>query len=253
MRVLIISDISLVGNASALVANSILNHQGIETAILPVAVLSSQTGGVKDYSYYDFSQNFEEILAKWNKLDLKFDAIYTGYLGTSEAIEKTISIVKNFKEKVVKIFVDPVLGDFGKLYDGFTEDMPEKMKDLVALADVIFPNFTEWNLLVQGRSCNLAPITIITGKNAENGTLRNVLLYDEKTMFFETSRSDGDFHCAGDTFASVFISYYLRGYTLENSVEKSTQFVEKCIKYSVENSLDRRLGLPFTQFLKTLD
>lgn len=252
MRVLVVTDVSLVGNASAQVACSVLNHMGISTAVLPVAVLSSQTGGVEDFSYYDMQEHFDEILLKWKNLGVEFDAVYTGYSGSRSVIEKTIEIVKYFKEKRARIFVDPVLGDFGRLYEGFTSDMPEAMKNLVALADVTFPNSTEWNLLDGDRHpFHTVPVTVVTGTR-KDGRLANILLdKDGETPFF-TAERQGDFHCAGDLFASIVIGALLNGEDIKNSVEKATRFVEKCIDCSVAESLDRRLGLPFERFLREL-
>lgn len=252
MRVLVVSDISLVGNASAQVATSVLNHMGISTGVLPVAVLSSQTGGVEDFSYYDMQEHFDEILLKWHALGVEFDAVYTGYCGSRSVIEKTASIVKYFKEKGARIFVDPVLGDFGRLYEGFTSDMPDAMKTLVALADVIFPNSTEWSLLEGDKqSSPLAPVTVVTGIRKDD-RLANILLdKDGETPFFTADRP-GEFHCAGDLFASITIGELINGADEKKSVEKATRFVEKCIDCSVKESLDRRLGLPFERFLKEL-
>ncbi len=252
MRVLVISDISLVGNASAQVACSVLNHAGISTGVLPVAVLSSQTGGVEDFSYYDMHDRFDEILLKWDNLGVEFDAVYTGYTGSRQVIEQTVGIVKNFKEKGARIFVDPVLGDFGRLYEGFTSDMPAAMSELVSFADVIFPNATEWSLLAgDAEPFPLAPVTIVTGIERE-GKLANVVSDESGDTVFFTAERKGDFHCAGDLFASVAIAESLNGSDIKNSVEKATRFVEKCIDCSVRESLDRRLGLPFERFLKEL-
>ena len=146
-RALTIQDISCFGQCSLTVALPVISACGTETCVLPSAVLSTHTSGFKDYTCLDMTDEMKKILAHWAKLDIRFDAIYTGYLATAEQID----IVKGafgtrLKDGGLKI-VDPVMGDFGKLYPAFDMDFVGAMKELCSVADVILPNVTEACLL----------------------------------------------------------------------------------------------------------
>ena len=129
-RILTIQDISCVGQCSLTVALPILSACGLETAILPSAVLSTHTAGFSGYTFRDLTEDIPEIQKHWEKEGIKFEAIYTGYLGSS----KQISYVKNLMNSVgarncIKI-VDPAMADNGSLYPGFDMEYVECMKEL---------------------------------------------------------------------------------------------------------------------------
>jgi hydroxymethylpyrimidine/phosphomethylpyrimidine kinase len=142
-KILTIQDISCYGNCSITVALPILARYGIETAILPSAILSTHTAGFKDFTFLDLTDEMPKIIDHWKKEGIEFDAIYTGYIGNP----KQFGIILDAKAKLLKegglFIVDPAMADHGKLYPGFDEETIIGMRELVSVADYIIPNITE--------------------------------------------------------------------------------------------------------------
>ena len=141
-RILTIQDISCFGKCSLTVALPLLSAMGIETAILPTAVLSTHTL-FKGYTCKDLSDQLTPIADHWKREGITFDAIYTGYLGTEEEIDTVIGIINTFRNDHTLVFIDPAMGDNGKLYPAFNEHYAKKNADLCAVADIADPNITE--------------------------------------------------------------------------------------------------------------
>ena len=116
---------------------------GVETSILPTAVLSTHTGGFTGYTYRDLTEDILPIADHWESLGLAFDALYTGYLGSFRQIELVLELFRRFKGKETLALVDPAMADNGKLYGGFAAEFPKEMRKLCAKADIIVPNLTE--------------------------------------------------------------------------------------------------------------
>ena len=142
-RILTIQDISCLGQCSLTVALPIISACGHETCILPSAVLSTHTGGFSGYTVNDLSEDFPNIKKHWLKEGISFDAIYTGYLGSTKQIDYVVDIFDTLKRKDAKIIVDPAMADNGKLYWGFDEEYVKGMRYLCSKADIILPNITE--------------------------------------------------------------------------------------------------------------
>lgn len=141
-RVLSIQDISCFGKCSLTVALPIISAMGVETCILPTAVLSTHTGGFTGYTWRDLTEDMPKITEHWKTLGISFDALYTGYLGSFEQISIVSGIFNDFGTNSLK-FIDPVMGDNGKLYTGFTPEFALEMAKLCGKADIIVPNLTE--------------------------------------------------------------------------------------------------------------
>ena len=142
-RILTIQDISCVGQCSLTVALPILSAAGIETAILPSAVLSTPTAGFKGYTFRDLTDDMPAIAAHWKSEGIRFDAVYTGYLGSARQIAYVKQIFRDLLADGGVRIVDPAMADNGKLYPGFDLAFAEEMKSLCAEADIILPNITE--------------------------------------------------------------------------------------------------------------
>ena len=142
-KILTVQDISCVGQCSLTVALPILSAAGHETAILPSAVLSTHTAGFTGYTFRDLTEDIPGIVAHWQKEHILFDAIYTGYLGSTEQIEDVKQMLHVLAGKNCVSFVDPAMADNGKLYPAFDQTFVEQMKTLAFSADIILPNITE--------------------------------------------------------------------------------------------------------------
>lgn len=145
-RLLTIQDISCVGQCSLTVALPVISACGIETAVLPSSVLSNHTA-FKSWTFNDLTFDMENILNKWKNEGITFSAFYTGYVSEAQ-IPVIKKIIKETSRKDALVVVDPVMADNGKMYPGFAQDFPKKMKELCSGADVVLPNITEASFLL---------------------------------------------------------------------------------------------------------
>ena len=142
-RIVTIQDVSCFGKCSITVALPLVSAMGIECAIIPTSVLSTHTGGFDGFTFRDLSDDIPKISEHWQKYNIEFDTIYTGYLGSVKQIDYTIDFIRSFKKENTLLFVDPAMADNGELYAGFDSRIVEEMRKLCAVADVIVPNLTE--------------------------------------------------------------------------------------------------------------
>ena len=201
-RIVTIQDISCFGKCSLTVALPVISAMGVETAVIPTAVLSTHTTGFTGYTFRDLTADIPQIAAHWKNMGLTFDGIYTGYLGSREQVQIVSDFFDAFRGSETKIVVDPVMGDAGKLYAGFTPDFAGEMRKLCQKADVIVPNLTEVSLLLdipypeqyteaQIRSYLKqltqlgCPMAVITGVRY-NKTQHGAAAYDSRTDSYYT-------------------------------------------------------------------
>ena len=140
-RVVAVHDLSGAGRVSLMAVIPILSSMGIQVCPLPTAVLSAHTQ-YPHYSFLDLTEEMKRIIESWEKLDMKFDTFYTGYLGSPQQVQIVEDFISKFRRPQDMVVVDPVLGDNGNLYKGITEDMVTEMKKLIKYADVITPKMS---------------------------------------------------------------------------------------------------------------
>ena len=250
-RVLSIQDLSCIGKCSLTVALPIISAMGVETAIVPTAVLSTHTM-FNDFTFGDLTEDMDGIKEHWVKEDFDFDAIYTGYLGSKEQIQIVTDYFDTFGGEHNYIIVDPAMADNGKLYTGFTPDFALEMAKLCSKADIILPNISEAcfmlgkeyigedvapsqikELLTELTSLG-AKVVVITGvKFGENDF--GFMGYDTKTEgFFQYSTEEIPMksHGTGDVFASTFTGALMNGYTVYNALKIAADYTCACIKNS---------------------
>ncbi len=268
MSIATVQSLTGFGKSSLSVALPILSASGIETSVLPTAMLSAHTG----YSApekADMNGFTEASLDNWSKNGFIFDALYSGYLCNQSQIE---SIIKN-KGSILKengiFFCDPAMGDGGKLYSGFQNDFPKFMLNLCKNADIIFPNVTEACFMtdttylekydkeyIEELVLKLKKITcstvVLTGVCLNEKTISTVLASKDSVDYVETERQPDCFHGSGDIFTSVFIAYYLRGCDLIKSAEFASHFVSLCIKDTLSLKRDEKCGIVFEKRLNSL-
>lgn len=260
-----INDISGVGRCSVTVACPILSAAGVETSILPTALLSTHTGGFAEYTFLDLTDEMEKIAAHWKSLGLKFDAIYSGYLGSSRQVDTVNSFIDDFSNTDTIVMVDPVMGDSGRFYAGISSDYVEGMKKLCMRADIIVPNITE-ALFLLGKEYTDGPYTPefikdILKSFAELGCKNTVLTgvhfnekevgaasYDSTTDDFEVAlapRVEGFYHGTGDVFASALLGGLLNNKTLAEAARIAVNFTEDSIIRTRNADTDTRYGVIF--------
>lgn len=250
-RILTVQDISCVGQCSLTVALPILSACGLETCILPSAVLSTHTGGFRGFTFRDLTDDIPSVCDHWRAEGLTFDAIYTGYLGSTRQIDMVKHMMQTLVVPGGKRVVDPAMADNGRLYTGFDQDYVTAMRGLCACADVILPNITEAcmmtemeyaeqydeayiSALLEALSRIGAPRIVLTGVSYHADTLGVVVYENGKAEYCPHRRIAKMFHGTGDIFASAFTGAWVQGRSLRRSAEIAAEFTLACI----ENTLD---------------
>ena len=271
-RIVTIQDVSCVGKCSLTVALPIISAMGVETAIIPTAVLSTHTM-FQGFTFRDLTSDITPIMEHWKKEGFKFDAIYTGYLGSFEQIDLMHSLFEQFGKSSLKI-VDPCMADNGKLYPGFTPQFAKKMAGRCADAAISVPNLTEASFLLDipyvGSGYDEAYIIDLLKKLAALGARQVVLkgiqfATDQKTLIgvkgkigiasynSETGKISWyfhrkmrqSFHGTGDIFASVMTGALMRGLSLEKSYALAGDFVVESIKKTLSHVDHNNYGVDF--------
>lgn len=258
MRILAINDISCVGKCSLTVALPVLSACGATVDILPTALLSTHTGGFQGYTFLGLDGEMEKICDHWESLGLKYDVIYSGYLGSRAQIEFVKATKKRFLKENGTFIVDPVLGDNFTFYKGFDAAFAEEMKSLCAEADYILPNETESYLLTGTRDFSEAlarlaavcPHPVITGADAKDGYW--LYYYDGGEKRLPLKKVQGSFHGAGDVFASAFAGCIGGGMPLARALSLSAQFCYRAILRTEKEVPDRKYGLNYERELHIL-
>lgn len=276
-RVAAVHDISGFGRCSLTVALPIISAAGIETAVMPTAVLSTHTGGFTGFTYRDLTEDLRPFMKHWKALDLKFDAIYSGFLGSFEQLEIMSEFFDEFKQPDNIILIDPVMADNGQLYKIFSPEFPAGMRRLCEKADIIVPNITEACLLI-GEPFQEGPYTVayiekLLKKLSDIGPEKVVLTgvyfdedllgaatYDRSTNTIDyafAQRIPGYYHGTGDVFGSAIVSALLNDFNLNKAAEIAVRFTTESIKRTKEAKTDIRFGVNFEQslpgFLKDLN
>lgn len=244
-RILTMQDLSCVGQCSLTVALPILSAYGVETCVLPTAVLSNHTM-FKSWSYLDLTGEIPAIFEHWKKNEFKFEAFLLGYLGKAELMDVAEKCFDEFSGEGAKIIIDPVFADNGKLYGGFDMDYVKAMRKLLRRADVILPNVTEACFLtgVEYRPAHdkkyaeklvvelkkiTSGIIIITGIEID-GKIGEVICDKGNTTYLSFEKLPQCKHGTGDIFASVFTANYLLNKSLAECCTLASEFVTDCLK-----------------------
>lgn len=264
-RIAAVHDISCIGRCSLTVALPILSAAGFDTGVLPTAVLSTHTGGFDDFTYRDLTSDIDPISAHWKSLGLKFDALYSGFLGSYEQIELVENLFDSFKGDSTLILVDPVMADHGELYPVYSQDMAIGMARLCKKADIIVPNLTEAAFLLGekyiGNNYNKDYIETMLFRLAELGPEKVVLTgvsyddenlgaasYDRSTGKIEyafNKKNPSIFHGTGDVFASTLLAGIMHNLSLNEAVKLSVDYTYECIKLTESMNQERRYGVCF--------
>lgn len=262
-KVLTIQDISCLGKCSLTIALPILSALGSETVILPTAVLSTHTM-FKNYTCKDLSDQIEPITEHWKNEGVRFDAIYTGYLGTIGQIEQIKSLFRSFKDEDTLIIVDPVMADNGKLYPAFDLEYVKKNAELCGEADIIVPNITEASFmtgieyreeydvtyikeLLAGLNDLGAKISVLTGVSLEKGKT-GVMGYDRKTgeyYVYQNRKIDAAYHGTGDLFSSTAVGELLKGKDWSDAVRIAADYTAHTIEVTLQNPEKPWYGVDF--------
>ena len=246
-RVLTIQDISCVGQCSLTVALPILSACGVETAVLPSAVLSTHTGGFEGFTFRDLTEDMPGISAHWKKENIEFDAIYTGYLGSTKQIDYVANIFETNAKEGAILAVDPAMADHGNLYYGFDQAFVDAMKVLCGKADYIIPNITEACFLtdtpyteeydrayideILEKLIALGCKTVILSGISYEPNKTGIVVYSKGDyQYYEHDLLPNSCHGTGDIYASAFVGALVRGKTAYEAAKVAGDYTVECIK-----------------------
>lgn len=268
-KIAAINDLSGFGRCALTVSIPVISHMKIQCCPIPTSILSNHTG-YDEYFFDDYSDRLPDYIHMWKKLDLKFDGIMSGFLGSKAQIAIVEEFIKQFSTDTTQIVIDPVMGDHGKIADTYTEEMCMEMRRLVSLADIITPNLTEacrltdipyretgWKrmeLLSMARKLNdMGPDKVVITGIVQGQFLANyVYEKDESPQMIRTHRV-GDERCGtGDLFAAIIAADAVNGVPFRQSVKKASSFVRKSMIKSIEMGIDRKNGVCFEEILHIL-
>ena len=263
-RIMTIQDISCIGKCSLTVALPIISAMGVEAAIVPTAVLSTHTN-FANFTFRDLTDDMPSIKDVWVKEGFKFDAIYTGYIGTIEQIDIVSDYFKTFSNPAGYIIVDPAMADNGKLYTGFDMTFAKKMTTLCSGADIILPNISEAAFMTgspyPGENASVEKIKDLLLKLANLGTKIAVITgvhieperfgyigYNTQTKTFfsySTKKIAIKSHGTGDVFASTFTGALMNDFSIEESLQIAANYTCKCIENTFNDPKAVRYGVNF--------
>lgn len=261
-RIVTIQDISCIGKCSLTVALPIISAMGIETAIIPTAVLSTHTM-FSDFTFKDLTDQIQPISDHWKKENFKFDAIYTGYLGSAEQTKLVCDFFDRYKTDDNIIFVDPAMADNGKLYPAFDNNFAKLMANVCAKADIIVPNLTEACLMTDTEYKTeydeqyifdiLHKLTAMGAKKAAitgasyNGKYGIVGYDSEKNTTFSYfhKKLPISYHGTGDVFSSVCVGALNNGLSLDKAIKIAADYTVECIRITAEEKGANAYGVNF--------
>ena len=250
-KILTVQDISCVGQCSLTVALPIISACGIETCVRPSAVLSTHTAGFSGYTFRDLTEDMPAIKDHWKKEGIAFDAIYTGYLGSTKQIDYVADLFREVSAPGCLKIVDPAMADHGKLYPGFDQAFVEAMKGLCAQADYLIPNLTEAclladveynpqydrayiDLLLEKLTALGCKNVIFTGVSYAPGKTGVVVYENGQYAYYEHDFLPNSCHGTGDIYASAFVGALVRGKRAFDAARIAADYTVECIKATAE-------------------
>jgi pyridoxine kinase len=273
-KIAAIHDLSGFGRASLTVIIPILSAMGIQVCPLPTAVLSTHTGGFEKYRFVDFTPYMRDFMEHWLELNLEFEAVYSGFLGSAQQIRIVSDFIDAFAKASQIVMVDPVMGDDGKAYRTVTPEMVEGMRELIKKAHIVTPNFTEASFLLNStysehiepqelkewmhRLSGFGPkVVIITSVPVKKDTnLSTVVAYnttDDRFWKVDCRYIPAHYPGTGDLFTSVMLGSLLRGDSLPIALDRAVQFASTAIKVSFGYDLPKRDGVLLEHVLNNLN
>lgn len=250
-KILTVQDVSCVGQCSLTVALPILSVCGFETCVLPCSVLSNHTTGFDEYTFKDLSSEMGLIQRRWVNQNIKFSAVYSGYIGNVQQLENLKNVINTCLEPDATVIIDPAMADNGVLYPGFDSYFVNKVKEMASYADYLLPNVTEACLLtdttyqenydetfikeLMNKLASLGcPNIVVTGVSFEKSTTGVAIWENGNYNYCKHSRIDKSVPGTGDVFASVFTGAILKGHSIQQAAVIASDFVLECLKETIK-------------------
>lgn len=268
-KIAIINDISGFGRCSAAVSLPVISHMKVQGCILPTSVFSNHTGFPSFY-YDDFTDRMPCYIEEWKKLDLRFEGIASGFLGSAAQIEIVTDFIRRFRDERTHVIIDPVMGENGRAYPTYTAQMCDRMKHLVQFADILTPNVTEACILTETdykpSGWTRPELQKVMNRLRELGAGKVVISGLETGSFVSNAISErpGELKVirqkrvgkvrsgTGDIFSAVIAADCVNGVAFEESVRKAAAFVKDCILVTEEAGIPETDGVCFEEVLHKL-
>ena len=267
-RILVVQDISGAGRCSALAVLPVLSLAGFSCSLLPTAFFSTHTGGFGSVHRHDLSEDMRATLAHWERLDLRFDAVYIGYVASAAQLGMLEKALPNLMEAGAKLYIDPVMGDHGRRYTFCGEELIAGFKALSAKADIIFPNLTEAALLLGMPLVNgedPAPpepgelrsiggkAAVLTGiRDGQGGIGVRAENWQDAPQAVFRPEYEGSYPGTGDLLASCVIAGRMLRASLPQACAIACDFLDEAFRQTVFIGSEPRFGLVFEPSLKRL-
>ena len=268
-KIAVINDISGFGRCSIAVAMPIISQLKIQCCPIPTSIFSNHTG-YKSFYFDDYTDHMQNYIDEWKKLDLRFQGMLTGFLGSARQIEIVRKFIEDFRDSRTKVIIDPVMGDNGKPYPTYTEDMCNRMKELVRYADILTPNLTEACILTdtlytpdsfktkdyfriaEKLSKTGAEKIVITGISMGEYIGNIVFEKDHPPHVIKQKRVGHERSGTGDVFSAIIAADCVHNTDFAVSVRKASGFVKKCIAVTEGFDIPPTDGVCFEEILHTL-
>lgn len=269
-KIAVINDLSGFGRCSLSVSLPVISHLGIQVCPLPTSIFSNHTG-FEDYFFDDYTEKMPHYIEQWKKLSLSFSGITSGFLGSKRQIEIVRRFIEDFALPETKIIIDPVMGDNGKPYPTYTNQMCQEMKQLAGYAHILTPNLTEACILLdepypdrpltqlelfdmaKQLSSFGAQKTVISGIT-QGGYLSN-FIYERgsEPHMVRTKRIGQTRSGTGDLFAAILAADCVNGIDFTTSVKRAAHFIQDCIRATERLKIPKTDGVCFEEVLHTLN
>jgi pyridoxine kinase len=268
-KIAVINDYSGFGRCSVAVAMPIISAMKIQCCPVPTSIFSNHTG-FPEFFFDDYTDRMQSYIDNWKKLELEFEGITSGFLGSEKQIEIVQRFIRDFRTARTTVVIDPVMGDYGKLYSTYTDGMCQGMKALLHDADILTPNLTEaciltdtpyhdgpWKIVeLKALAHKLSQAgpqkVVITGIRQKDFVANLVYQKGSRTRILRTHRVGTERSGTGDVFSAIIVADAVNGVPFDVSVKKASNFVKKCILRSEELQIPKTDGVCFEELLYTL-
>lgn len=264
-RIAMINDFCGFGRCSITVALPIISALKVQCCPVPTSIFSNHTGFDSFYKA-DFTDHMDNYIAQWDKLDIRFDGILSGYLSSARQIDTVIGFIDRFKTRSTTVVIDPIMGDNGKLYNAYSPELAQRMSSLAFKADILTPNLTEACILTNTEykhSMSQSELLEICKKLSGKGPAKIVISGIDRDDMLENFvyNSDSTHESVivkkigsgrpgtGDIFSSIIAGDAVKGIDFVESVNHATMFIAKVLKHTCELDVPKPYGVCFEEFL----
>lgn len=268
-KIALINDFTGFGRCSIAVALPVISHMGVQCCPLPTSIFSNHTG-FESFYFDDYTDHMRDYMAEWKKLDLRFEGIASGFLGSLKQIQIVEEFIEKFRTNRTQVIIDPVMGDNGAAYPTYTDEMCQEMKKLVRFADILTPNLTECCILTdtpyENKKWHQDDLFHMADKLSKSGAKKIVItgismggyignvVYETgcEPKILKRQRVGKERSGTGDIFAAVIAADAVNQVPFEESVKKAAGFIKYCIEATEKRDIPPTDGVCFEDVLHKL-